>query len=151
MINIETKTDWPLILNANVILQTSENEDYILSAQHSKMNFSLTGKDLKVIFKTWKNKILTEEYVAKQEEEIITRIKCNKLLGPFGEFVFVKNKWFSIPNVVKPYIKEYGFFCDRKSLSIGSEVKAFCHNDNFIKEALIIVSYIWMRKWIRQD
>ena len=110
MINIETKTNWPLISNANVILQTSVGEAYILSAQHGKMNFSLTGKDLKVTFTIWQNKILAEEYVAKQGEEIIARIKCNNLMGPFGEFVFVKDKWFNIPNVVRASIKEYGFF-----------------------------------------
>jgi hypothetical protein len=157
MIDIETKTNWPLISKANVLLQTSENENYTLSAHRGKMNFCLTGKDTKVIFetasnyKTWRNRILTEEYVAKQETDIILRIKCNKLLGPFGEFVFIKNKWFGIPNFVKPSIKEYSLFCDRKSLSVGSEVKAFCYNSKFKREALVIVSYLWMRKWIRQD
>lgn len=145
MLELITKTKWPLAIKAEVLLELSNGNSYKLFSHYGKLlEFKLVSSKSEVEFRFILKKRLKAFYEAFCNEQSILTIHSGII-----DYLEIDNSQYRITGVFRNYVNAYNFYCATKPLLIGHELKAV-FPETFEIQGVTLVSYIYVKNWLRR-
>ena len=145
MINFRTNTKWPLLTKAEVEIELSNDETFILTSTYGRMiEFKLTYNNIRIDFNVSSKRFLKTTYSAFKDNKNFLTINS----GIF-DTVEINNKIYKMKGIFSSHIKELRFYCKPKPFLIGHDyVGSF--SEEFKLAGLTIASYILLERWLKK-